>query len=86
MGSVNKVILVGNLGKDAEVRVTPGGQVSVIAAVPGARFRAVTFDAKGDYVVVDMNNAIYRYSGDGRRSVVHQGAPLFQPAGIVVAP
>ena len=26
MGSVNKVILVGNVGKDAEVRVTPGGQ------------------------------------------------------------
>jgi single-strand DNA-binding protein len=25
MGSVNKVILVGNLGRDAEVRVTPGG-------------------------------------------------------------
>src|SRR3990170_722356 len=26
MGSVNKVILVGNLGKDAEVKVTGGGQ------------------------------------------------------------
>jgi len=26
MGSVNKVILVGNLGRDAEVRHTPGGQ------------------------------------------------------------
>lgn len=25
MGSVNKVILVGNLGRDAEVRYTPGG-------------------------------------------------------------
>ena len=25
MGSVNKVILVGNLGKDAELRATPGG-------------------------------------------------------------
>src|SRR5512135_3741209 len=25
MGSVNKVILVGNLGKDAELRYTPGG-------------------------------------------------------------
>jgi single-strand DNA-binding protein len=25
MGSVNKVILVGNLGKDAELRFTPGG-------------------------------------------------------------
>jgi len=25
MGSVNRVILVGNLGKDAEVRYTPGG-------------------------------------------------------------
>ena len=24
MGSVNKVILVGNLGRDAEVRFTPG--------------------------------------------------------------
>ena len=26
MGSVNKVILVGNLGRDAELRFTPGGQ------------------------------------------------------------
>jgi single-strand DNA-binding protein len=26
MGSVNKVILVGNLGRDPEVRFTPGGQ------------------------------------------------------------
>ena len=25
MGSVNKVILVGNLGRDAELRYTPGG-------------------------------------------------------------
>lgn len=25
MGSVNKVVIIGNLGKDAEVRVTPGG-------------------------------------------------------------
>ena len=25
MGSVNKVLLVGNLGRDAEVRYTPGG-------------------------------------------------------------
>jgi single-strand DNA-binding protein len=26
MGSVNKIILVGNLGRDPEVRFTPGGQ------------------------------------------------------------
>jgi single-strand DNA-binding protein len=26
MGSVNKVILIGNLGRDAELRHTPGGQ------------------------------------------------------------
>ena len=25
MGTVNKVIIVGNLGRDAEVRYTPGG-------------------------------------------------------------
>ena len=28
MGSVNKVILVGNLGRDAELRYTPGGAPS----------------------------------------------------------
>jgi sugar lactone lactonase YvrE len=68
------------------LRVTPDGQVSVIDAVPGARFRAVTLDAMGDYVVVDMNNAIYRYSRGGGRTVVYQGPPLSQPAGVVVAP
>ena len=26
MGSVNKVILVGNLGRDAELKYTPSGQ------------------------------------------------------------
>ena len=31
MGTVNKVIIVGNLGKDAEVRYTPGG--SAVATV-----------------------------------------------------
>jgi single-strand DNA-binding protein len=31
MGSVNKVILVGNLGRDAELRYTPGG--AAVAAV-----------------------------------------------------
>jgi hypothetical protein len=45
--------------------------VSVIDAVPGARFRAVTLDARGDYVA---------------RTVVYEGAPLAQPAGVVVAP
>ena len=29
MGSVNKVILVGNLGRDAELRYTPGGATLV---------------------------------------------------------
>ena len=31
MGTVNKVIIVGNLGKDAEVRYTPGG--SAVATI-----------------------------------------------------
>ena len=31
MGSVNKVILVGNLGRDAELRYTPGG--AAVAAI-----------------------------------------------------
>jgi single-strand DNA-binding protein len=41
MGSVNKVILVGNLGRDAEVRYTPGG-----AAV--ARFSIATTEVWND--------------------------------------
>src|SRR5215218_1508906 len=41
MGSVNKVILVGNLGRDAELRYTPGG-----AAV--ARFSIATTEVWND--------------------------------------
>jgi single-strand DNA-binding protein len=41
MGSVNKVILVGNLGRDAEVRYTPGG-----AAV--AKFSLATTEVWND--------------------------------------
>jgi single-strand DNA-binding protein len=41
MGSVNKVILVGNLGRDAEVRYTPGG-----AAV--AKFSVATTEVWND--------------------------------------
>ena len=41
MGSVNKVILVGNLGRDAEVRFTPGG-----AAV--AKFSIATTEVWND--------------------------------------
>lgn len=68
------------------LRVTRDGTVSVIDAVRGARFRALTLDANGDYVVVDMNNAIHRVSRDGKMTPVYQGAPLLQPAGIAVAP
>ena len=38
MGSVNKVFLIGNLGKDAELRVTPGGQ-------PVSTFRIATTES-----------------------------------------
>ena len=41
MGSVNKVILVGNLGRDAELRYTPGG-----AAV--AKFNIATTEVWND--------------------------------------
>ena len=41
MGSVNKVILVGNLGRDAELRYTPGG-----AAVP--KFSLATTETWND--------------------------------------
>lgn len=41
MGSVNKVIVVGNLGRDAEVRYTPGG-----AAV--SRFSVATTEVWND--------------------------------------
>src|SRR5207253_9203151 len=41
MGSVNKVILVGNLGRDAELRYTPGG-----AAV--AKFSLATTETWND--------------------------------------
>src|SRR5512136_3336909 len=40
MGSVNKVILVGNLGKDAELRYTPGGTaVATLRLATADRFK-----------------------------------------------
>jgi len=41
MGSVNKVILVGNLGRDAELRYTPGG-------APVAKFSIATTEVWND--------------------------------------
>ena len=41
MGSVNKVILVGNLGRDAELRYTPGG-------APVAKFSIATSEVWND--------------------------------------
>ena len=41
MGSVNKVILVGNLGRDAELRFTPGG-------APVAKFSIATTEVWND--------------------------------------
>jgi single-strand DNA-binding protein len=41
MGSVNKVILVGNLGRDAELRYTPGG-------APVAQFSMATTEVWND--------------------------------------
>jgi single-strand DNA-binding protein len=41
MGSVNKVILVGNLGRDAELKYTPGG-------VPVARINIATTEVWND--------------------------------------
>ena len=35
MGSVNKIILVGNLGRDADLRYTPGGAAILIGGLAG---------------------------------------------------
>ena len=66
------------------LRITPEGQVSVLARVPMARFRAVAAANAGGFLVVDMRgDAILHYTDDGGSSdVVYQGAPLSQPSGI----
>ena len=66
------------------LRVSPSGQVSVIAMLPRARFRAVAPAADGGWLVVDMaGNALYRYDARGQRETVFQGPPLSEPAGVV---
>lgn len=46
MGTVNKVILIGNLGKDAEIRYTPGG--TAVSTVSVATTESWTDKSSGD--------------------------------------
>jgi sugar lactone lactonase YvrE len=68
------------------LKITPGGQVSVIAMRPMSRFRAIALHPDGSYIVVDMNDALYRITSDGTIKVIYEGDPLDQPAGIAIVP
>lgn len=68
------------------LKITPDGRVSPITVQPRARFRAVALHPDGSYIVVDMQNAIYRVTPEGTTTVLHQGRPLHQPAGIAIVP
>jgi sugar lactone lactonase YvrE len=68
------------------LKITPNGQVSVIVMQPRARFRAVALHPDGSYIIVDMNNALYRITSDGTSKIIYEGAPLFQPAGVAIVP
>jgi sugar lactone lactonase YvrE len=68
------------------LKITPSGEITIIAQRPMSRFRAVALHPDGSYIVVDMNNALYRITSDGTMEVIYEGAPLYQPAGIAIVP
>ncbi len=48
------------------LRITPDGQVRVLACMPMARFRAVAPAIEGGFLVVEMmGNTIYPYAASG---------------------
>ncbi len=48
--------------------------------------RAVALHPDRSYIVVDINNALYRITPDGTIKVIYEGDPLFQPAGVAIVP
>lgn len=69
------------------LRVSPSGEVAVIARVPRARFRAVAPSVRGEWLVIDMmGDALLEFDSKGNRRTIYQGAPLSQPAGVVHVP
>ena len=68
------------------LKISPSGEVSVIARKPRAHFRAVALLPDGSYIVVDMMNAVYRITPDGSINVIYEGPPLRQPGGVAIVP
>lgn len=66
------------------LRITPTGEVTVVAAAPRSRFRAVAPYSRGGWLVVDMaSDAILSIGPRGGRKTLYAGPPLAQPAGVV---
>lgn len=71
MASVNKVILIGNLGKDPEVRTTQAGK-SV------ASFSLATQNGFGDNATTDWHNIVlWEKLADTAAAYLTKGAPVY---------
>lgn len=68
------------------LRISPSGNIQIIAQMPRARFRAVTLAPDHGYLVVDMlHAAVYHYEPGGGHTTLHEGTPFLQPSGVAMA-
>ncbi|HKE00446.1 MAG TPA: single-stranded DNA-binding protein [Planctomycetota bacterium] len=76
MASLNKVLLIGNLTKDPEVRQTPGGQsVCKIRMASTRRFKSQAGDMREDTTFVDVT--VWGVRGDNLARFFKKGDPIF---------
>lgn len=76
MASLNKVLLIGNLTRDPEIRQTPGGStVCRLGLATNRRFKSQSGEMKEETTFVDVT--VWGVRGDALARYLKKGDPIF---------
>jgi single-strand DNA-binding protein len=76
MASLNKVLLIGNITRDPEIRQTPGGQsVCKLGLATNRKFKSQSGEMREETTFVDVT--VWGQRGDALAKYLKKGDPVF---------
>ena len=76
MASLNKVLLIGNITRDPEIRQTPGGQsVYKLGLATNRKFKSQSGEMREETTFVDVT--VWEQRGDALAKYLKKGDPVF---------